>query len=79
MSSKRTIRRGQVVSPFGVGAILDIGPESFVVADISRWDRDGLSRIPDSRLEDKLRSPIRTPSGKEGESSVDISRFPLWQ
>ena len=78
MSSKRTIRRGQVVSPFGVGAILDIGPESFVVADISRWDRDGLSRIPDSRLEDKLRSPIRTPSGKEGESSVAISRFPRW-
>lgn len=78
MSIKRTIRRGQVVSPFGVGAIMDIGQESFVVTDISRWVKDGLSRIPDSRLEDKLRSPIRTPSAKEGDSSVAISRFPRW-
>lgn len=78
MALKRTIRRGQLVSPFGVGSIMDIGPESFVVADISRWARSGLSRIPDSRLEDKLRSPIRTPSAKEGESSVAISRFPRW-
>lgn len=79
MSSKRSIRRGQLVSPFGVGAILDVGSESFAVTDISRWNTSGLSRIQDSRLENKLRNPIRTPSGKESEASVTISRFPRWQ
>ena len=78
MAVKRTIRQGQLVSPFGVGSIMDIGPESFAVADISRWARDGLRLVLDSRLEDKLQCPIRTPSSKDGAVSVAISRFPRW-
>lgn len=78
MAVKRTIRQGQLVSPFGVGAIMDIGPESFAVTDISRWPADGLRRILDSRLEDKLQCPIRTPSTNDGAVSVAIGRFPKW-
>ncbi len=78
MATKRTIRQGQLVSPFGVGAIMDIGPESFAVTDISRWPSDGLRRIPDSRLEDKLQRPIKTPSAKDDSPSVSIARFPRW-
>ena len=78
MAVKRTIRQGQLVSPFGVGAIMDIGPESFVVTDISRWPNDGLRRIPDSRLEDKLQRPIKTPAARDDSPSVSIGRFPRW-
>jgi hypothetical protein len=78
MSIKRTIRQGQLISPFGVGSIMDIGPESFSVVDISRWNIDGLRTIEDSRLEDKLRRRIKAPKAKEGTKSVAIARFPRW-
>ena len=44
----RSIRQGQLVSPFGVGAIVDIGSESFAIADISMWRDQALRTIPDS-------------------------------
>lgn len=78
MTLKRTIRQGQLVSPFGVGSIVDIGPESFVIADISRWNMEGMRRIEDNRLEGKLGRTIRTPAGKEHTTSIAISRFPKW-
>ncbi len=37
MSDKIGIRRSQLIMPFGVGAVLDVGNESFVAADISEW------------------------------------------
>lgn len=75
---KRSIRQGQLVAPFGVGSIIDIGPESFVMADISRWSPNGLRRIEDSHLERKLRRPIKTPLTSEGLEPVAIHRFPRW-
>lgn len=53
MSSNRTIRRSQVIAPFGVGAIYDIGNESLVSCDISTWDSSG-DEIHLERLEKKV-------------------------
>ena len=42
MASKgsRKIRRGQTITPYGVGAILDISGQSFVAADTSAWQHE---------------------------------------
>lgn len=74
----RTIRQGQVVVPFGVGAILDIGAESFVVADITRWDQRGLRRVDGSHLERKLKLHIKAPAARDGAMPVAVHRFPRW-
>ncbi len=74
----RSIRQGQLVSPFGVGAIVDIGSESFAIADISMWRDQALRTIPDCRLAAKLHRQVKTPAGKEGEESVAATRFPKW-
>src|SRR5690606_32406517 len=75
---KRSIRQGQLVAPFGVGSIIDIGQESFVMTDISRWSTKGMRRIEDSHLERKLKRPIKTPMAKDGLDPVAIHRFPRW-
>jgi hypothetical protein len=57
---------------------MDVGPESFVITDVSRWRRDALRTIEESRLQDKLRREIKAPSFREGAQSVGVSRFPRW-
>lgn len=76
--TRRSIRQGQLISPFGVGAIIDIGQESFVMTDISRWKADEMRAIESSFLERKLNTPIRCPSGKEVARPIAINRFPRW-
>lgn len=41
----RTTRLSQTISPFGVGAILDIEGESLMAADVSLWPEQFTSRI----------------------------------
>jgi hypothetical protein len=92
MIIERTIRRSQVVVPFGVGAIYDFGDESFVALDTSKWPSNYETlRLP--RLEQALSSrgqPVeefhmapKKPSGIfPGQVRLDISlpfmRFPVW-
>ena len=47
MAIDRSIRRSQTVSPFGVGGVYDIGAESFVAMDTTKWKVGG---DPDIRL-----------------------------
>ena len=35
---KREVRKSQLVSPHGVGAVIDINDEGFVAQDISEWE-----------------------------------------
>lgn len=84
MKRLRQIRRSQVIAPFGVGAVYDIGDESLTCCDINRWrpnDRDEI-RLP--RLERNLRvarfySPP-VPSGRfdRRPPSLLFYRFPQW-
>lgn len=76
--AKRSIRQGQLVSPFGVGAIIDIGQESFVMVDISRWKGEKTRLIQDSHLERKLKRAIKAPIAKDDVEPVAIHRFPRW-
>lgn len=71
-------RRAQLVSPFGVGALIDAGQESFACVDITRWGNGTCDQILDSQLERKLRRSVMTPRAVQGAPGVPVVRFPRW-
>jgi hypothetical protein len=80
----RQLRRSQYISPFGVGSILDIGNESFIGCDISRWRGSSGEVIHLKRLEHRLAvSEFRSPPVAEGfwdknPAGLPYYRFPQW-
>lgn len=76
--SERTIRAAQLVSPFGPGAVVDLGNESFACADISRWPAGECPALPDNPLQRALGKTIRRPPMEEQAGDVPFSRFPRW-
>lgn len=70
----RRIRRSQTVSPFGVGAIIDVVGESFVAEDAGQWRGSEDIRMP--RLTEFLgiSGIARPPADRE----VPYYRFPQW-
>ncbi len=82
----KLIRRAQTISPFGVGAILDIEGESFVAADIRFWEGYG-EIIHEPRLEKLLgvkefrlapAAPDKFVAIKPETPGVPFNRFPFW-
>lgn len=80
------VRRAQTLSPFGVGAIMDVEGESFVAVDIARWKGRG-ERIREPRLEEMLGvSEFRMgPAAPDNLWEIDnrspgipYYRFPQW-
>jgi hypothetical protein len=81
------IRRSQAITPFGVGAIIEIGGESFVACDIHYWGRQGKRLDDEPRLLAKLGvRELRTPPAKpdrivqvnEHTPTIPVMRFPSW-
>jgi hypothetical protein len=76
---QHSIRRAQLVSPFGVGSVIEVGNESFACVDISRWDTaQGTVPIAGSDLARRLRAEVRTPVVGENGTGVPVVRFPRW-
>jgi hypothetical protein len=67
------------IYPFGVGALKEIGGESFVACDISRWSDEGVRLLGVDRL---LRnfglSELRMADASKRASGVPYYRFPEW-
>lgn len=81
--SGRSTRRAQTVSTEGVGALVDIGDESFVVCDVGHWNDKKLIEIRLPRLERRLQvKKFKTPEGSSGfgkkSHDVKFARFPCW-
>ncbi|MFG1606019.1 DrmB family protein [Actinoplanes sp. NPDC049265] len=80
----RTTRLSQTVSPFGVGAVLDILGESLMAADISRWPIERTHLITSRRLQERLgvaelRTPPSVPSyPSKNTPGLPYERFPSW-
>lgn len=80
----RQIRRSQYISSFGVGAILDLGNESFIASDISKWDKNSGQVIHLKRLEYRLKvKEFRMPPVPKGfwdnnAHKLPYYRFPQW-
>ncbi len=91
MASKRqwpTLRRVQTLSPFGMGAVVDISGESFAVAGQELWSKQEPHDIVHlKRLEEKLgRAYFRTAPAAPGlkdtsnkSRGLPVVRFPRWQ
>jgi hypothetical protein len=67
------VRRGQLVLPFGVGAIVEVGQESYVCAELSRWQPSETLPLEPSELARITGREVRTPA-----NSAPFVRFPRW-
>ncbi|MFI6485757.1 DrmB family protein [Nonomuraea sp. NPDC050663] len=80
----RTVRLSQTISPFGVGAIVDVLGESLMGVDISEWPYERTVRVESKRLEERLgvlelRSPPSVPAKPSTNSpGIHYQRFPRW-
>ncbi|MEV8263525.1 DUF1998 domain-containing protein [Microbacterium sp. NPDC077057] len=87
---RHDLRLSETVSPYGVGAIVDIKGESLIAPDTSWWDRKVSPEIHCDRLVDQLRvsgrpRPVlrQAPShaGRAGQETASLTywRFPAWR
>jgi hypothetical protein len=84
MSNDRSVRSSQLITPFGPGAIIDIGDESLLLTDLNDWPRN-LPTIEMKRLTNELgvrmlKAPPTNPDfGKaDGRHAIQTIRFPRW-
>lgn len=76
--SDKTIRAAQLVTPFGPGAVVDLGNESFTCCDISLWPAGECPTLQDNPLQRALGKAIRRPPTEDHAGEVPFSRFPRW-
>jgi len=82
---RHDLRLSETISPFGVGAILDVRGESLIAPDTSWWDRRTAPEISCDRLLARLGGGIlRQPpahAGKAGSKTASLPywRFPAWR
>jgi len=80
----RRLRRSQYISPFGVGAILDLGNESLIASDLSNWRKGSGEVIHLKRLEYRLHvqefrmPPISKGFWDKNPATLPYFRFPQW-
>lgn len=76
--NKGSVRRSQLVTTYGVGALVAVEEESFMVAGIDRWQVSD-PNIHEPRLERLLnvRGFVLPPATENGRD-VPVFRFPLW-
>ena len=73
-----TVRRSQLITTYGVGAVVAMGDESVMVAGLDRWPPDQLN-LHEARLEEKLRvEGFRLPRATEKGDDIPVVRFPKW-
>jgi hypothetical protein len=76
---KGSVRRSQIVTTYGVGAIVALGDESFMVAGIDRWPvRE--PNLREARLEAELGTHgfVIPPASEDGGADIPVIRFPRW-
>lgn len=84
MAEERSVRSSQLISPYGPGAIVDIGDESLLLTDLKGWPRN-LSDVKLPRLARELgitslKAPPQKPEFGQATDykSVITIRFPRW-
>ncbi|MDB5974669.1 MAG: hypothetical protein JWR07_1429 [Nevskia sp.] len=80
-TKQKSIRTSQLITPFGVGAVVEIGGESFACKDIRYWPTEACSELAENHLSRLLGLKIRQPPTKgmsSNPSAVPFCRFPAW-
>lgn len=77
---KHDLRLSETISPFGVGAIVDIRNESLLAPDTSWWDRRFAPEISCERLMARLGAGVlRQPPTHAGRTAKDTPALPYWR
>lgn len=82
---KHELRLSETVSPFGVGAIVDVRGESLIAPDTSWWDRKSSTEVVCERLVAQLGGGVLkqapTHAGRAGSDTASLRywRFPAWR
>lgn len=82
MTRLGSVRRSQVVTTYGPGALIAVDDESFMVAGLDRWDVVDSDMVPERRLEQQLHvhALYLPPSETEtfrSRRGLPVIRFPL--
>ncbi|MCZ2523862.1 DrmB family protein [Streptomyces sp. NPDC059506] len=75
------VRRAQLITTYGVGSMIAVENESFIVAGLDSWDIRQAPEISEHRLARLLRvAGFRLPPApdEKGRDGVRVHRFPLW-
>src|SRR5271156_6031468 len=76
--AKGELRRSQLITTYGVGAIVAVEDESFMIAGLDRWNV-GRPNLYEPRLERRLHvSGFILPPATEHGDDVPVVRFPTW-
>lgn len=81
---EHNIRRSQLLTPFGIGALFDINNQTVMIADSEFWNKEKCEVIHDRRLESAMGANgfIEPPISDDTESAdyLDVAgvRFPQW-
>jgi hypothetical protein len=79
------LRLSETITPFGVGAIVDVRGQSLIAPDTSWWDRKLAPEISCERLVARLGACVlRQPPAHSGRAAKDTAsllywRFPAWR
>lgn len=73
---KPTLRRAQVISPFGVGALCEIDGQSFFIRGTASWRKGG--NLADVSLPSLTKRLPGTKWLKRPEFELPVTRFPRW-
>jgi hypothetical protein len=75
---KGEIRRSQLITTYGMGSVVAVEDESFMVAGIDRWD-PGVPNLHEPRLERRLHvNGFRVPPATDDRCDIPVVRFPTW-
>jgi hypothetical protein len=82
MKTRGSVRRAQVVTTYGPGALVAVDDESFMVAGIHRWPVQEADAVPERRLEEQLHVHSLYLPPSEGDAfgparGIPVIRFPL--
>lgn len=72
------VRKSQLLTPFGIGALMDVNNQSIMIAGSEYWEPDKCEKVHDIRLENVMNAEgfIEPPS--KDEQDIIGKRFPQW-
>lgn len=72
------IRQSQLLTPFGIGSIIELKNQSLMVGDSNYWDIDESNIVHDVRLQKVMKSTgfVEPPQAKG--KFIAMKRFPRW-
>ncbi|MCZ9340742.1 hypothetical protein NGM37_23565, partial [Streptomyces sp. TRM76130] len=77
---RHDLRLSETISPFGVGAIVDVRGESLMAPDTSWWDKKFAHEISCERLMARLGAGVlRQPPAHAGRAAKDTPALPYWR